>query len=142
MIWKRDISLELLNSFCKGNLNGHLGIEFIEIGDDFLIARMPVDHRTIQPYGVLHGGASVAMAETMGGIAAELCTAENANKTAVGVEINANHLRPGLPPFVTGKTTPIKIGRTIQVWRIEISDTSGKLVCTSRITMAIVDKKT
>ncbi len=141
MIWKNKISLKLLNSFCGENMNGHLGIEFVEIGADYLIARMPVDHRTMQPEGILHGGASVVLAETMGGIAAVCCLEEKANKTSVGVEINANHLRPGTPPHVYGKTFPVKIGRSIQVWNIEITDGAGELVCVSRITLAIVERR-
>jgi 1,4-dihydroxy-2-naphthoyl-CoA hydrolase len=114
-----------------------LGIQFLEIGDGVLRARMPVDGRTRQPHGILHGGASVTLAETLGSVAATLCLPPG--KAAVGLEINANHLRATRDGWVTGTCTPIHVGRSTHVWQIEIRDDEGRLVCTSRITMAILD---
>jgi len=121
-------------------LGENLGIEFTEIGEDFIIAKMPVDHRTVQPFRLLHGGASVALAETLGSVASQLCIEDFGKKMAVGVEINANHLRPATKGFVFGKVTPIRVGRSMHIWNIEIKDERGKLVCISRLTVAVVDK--
>ena len=121
-------------------LGENLGIEFTEIGADFLVAKMPVDSRTVQPYRLLHGGASVALAETLGSVASHLCIEDLDKKMAVGVEINANHLRPATRGFVFGKVTAIRVGRSMHVWSIEITDERGKLVCVSRLTVAVVDK--
>lgn len=118
----------------------HLGIEFISIGDDYIEATMPVDERTKQPMGLLHGGASVALAETLGSIAATL-TLDMTKQYAVGLEINTNHLRAMRSGTVTGKATPVHIGRTTQVWSIEIRNEESKKVAISRITMAILDAK-
>jgi len=138
MIWKQPITLELLNSFGKNTLVDHLKIVFTEIGPDFLIARMPVNHTTHQPFGVLHGGASVVLAETVGSVAGN-CMLENPNQeNVVGVEINANHLNSIANGVVYGKVTPIRVGRTIQVWNIEITDAFGKLICVSRLTLTTV----
>ena len=104
-IWKQQATLEFLNAFGPNTLSGHLGIEFTEIGDDFLIAKMPVDSRTVQPFGILHGGASVVLAETLGSVASTLCIADLTKQTAVGLEINANHLRSVRSGFVYGKVT-------------------------------------
>lgn len=117
-----------------------LGIEFTTIGEDYLEARMPVDHRTHQPLGLLHGGASVALAETMGSIAATLCV-DGTKQFCVGVEVNANHIRSVRDGFVKAITKPIHIGKKTQVWETRISTTEGDLVCISRITMAVLDKK-
>lgn len=122
-------------------LNEALGIEMTEIGADYLTARMPVDKRTVQPYRILHGGASVCLAESLGSIASTLCIGDLTKKMAVGVEINANHLRPGTTPFVHGKARPVRVGRNIHVWNIEIRDDEGRLVCVSRITIAVVDRR-
>ena len=118
----------------------HLGIEFLEVGDDYVKARMPVDHRTIQPFGLLHGGASVALAETLGSVAANLCV-DRENKMCVGLEINANHIRPVTNGFVYGIARPIHIGASTQLWEIRIHDEHEKLVCISRLTMAVLDKQ-
>jgi 1,4-dihydroxy-2-naphthoyl-CoA hydrolase len=140
-IWSRDYSLEELNEMAFGNMAGHLGMEFTEIGPDFLRARMPVDERTRQPVGLLHGGASVALAETLGSVAANLVRSlDGSMGTCVGLEINANHLRPVRSGWVIGETRPLHLGRTTQVWEIRISDERGRLVCVSRITMAVVGK--
>lgn len=139
MIWKTEISLDVLNSFKKGTLVEHLDISFIEYGDDFLFAKMPVDHRTIQPMGLLHGGASVSLAETMGSIASVLCIDLNTH-TAVGLAINANHLSSIKSGYVYGRVTPIRIGRKIHVWNIDITDEHGKAICISRLTVTIIPK--
>lgn len=139
MIWKHPFTLEGLNQGSKNTLVEHLGIRFTAFGDDYIEATMPVDHRTIQPYGLLHGGASVALAETLGSMAAALCVEDRQKLGSVGLEINANHVRSATKGYVTGRTTPVKVGRRIQVWRIEIKEESGKLICVSRITIAVVE---
>jgi 1,4-dihydroxy-2-naphthoyl-CoA hydrolase len=118
----------------------HIGIEITRVGENSIEARMPVDHRTHQPYGLLHGGASVALAETLGSVAAH-CTLTDSTKYCVGVEINANHLRSVRSGYVIGVATPIHLGNRTQVWEIRISNEQQELVCISRITMAIVDKR-
>ena len=117
----------------------HLGMEFIAIGDDWLRCRMPVDARTRQPYGRLHGGASVALAETVGSTAAGLCV-DRETHAVVGMEINANHIRPAYDGWVHATARPENIGRTTHVWSIRIEDEAGKLVCISRLTVAVIDK--
>ena len=136
-LWSRDYSLEELNRLNAGNLLGHLGIEFVAIDSDSLTARMPVDHRTTQPFGLLHGGASVALAESVGSFAAFLTLREH-NKTTVGIEVNANHLRPVTTGFVYGVARPLHIGRNTQVWDIRISDDSSRLICVARHTVAVI----
>lgn len=116
-----------------------LGIEFTELGEDFIVARMPVDERTRQPLGLLHGGASVALAETLGSVAATLCLDDS--RFCVGLEINANHIRSIRNGFVTGRTQPVHIGKQTHVWEIRITNESNELICISRITMAILEKK-
>jgi len=116
-----------------------LGIEFTEIGEDFLRARMPVDHRTVQPARLLHGGASAALAETLGSVAGVLCLEDVAAKSVVGVDINASHLRGVREGFVYGTVKPYRIGRKVQVWNIEIVDERERLICVSRLTLAVVD---
>lgn len=135
MIWKNNPQLEILNSWHKDTLVGHLEIIFTEIGEDYLKATMPVDHRTKQPYGLLHGGASVALAETLGSVASVLVQDNPLNSHSVGIEINANHVRSARKGKVTGIVKPKKIGRTIQVWEIEIFNDDEQLCCTSRITV-------
>ncbi|NLD69866.1 MAG: hotdog fold thioesterase [Limnobacter sp.] len=138
-IWKKNLSCEELNRTQAGTLGGHIGIEFIEIGDDHIRARMPVDERTFQPMGILHGGASVVLAETIGSVASFLCI-EGTAKAAVGLEVNANHLRPATGGWVYGRCTPIHVGRTTHVWQIELSDEQGRRTCVSRLTMAVIDR--
>jgi 1,4-dihydroxy-2-naphthoyl-CoA hydrolase len=116
---------------------GWLGMEFVEAGDDFLCMRMPVDARTVQPMQRLHGGASVALAETIGSMAAGRCV-DLAQFTVVGAEINANHLRPAFSGWVYATARPVSLGRTLQVWSIEIADETGRLVCISRFTAAVI----
>ncbi len=138
MIWKTQPTIEGLNALNHNSLGETLGIHFTEVGDDFIIARMPVDHRTVQPYRVLHGGASVALAETLGSVASTMCI-DLSKYRAVGVEINANHLSSAREGTVVyGKVHPIRIGRTLQVWGIDITDEKGKKICISRITIAVI----
>jgi 1,4-dihydroxy-2-naphthoyl-CoA hydrolase len=139
-IFPAEVQLDVVNQMSDGTLVSHLGIEFTVIGDDYVEATMPVDSRTIQPMGLLHGGATVALAETLGSIAATL-TLDLTKKYAVGLEINTNHLRAMRSGKVTGKATPIHIGKTTQVWSIEVRNDENKKVAISRITMAILDVK-
>jgi uncharacterized protein (TIGR00369 family) len=135
-IWKQPISVELLTASSAGTAVSHLGIEFLEVGDDFIRARVPVDHRTIQPYGLLHGGVSVVLAETLGSCGAAY--AAPAGHRTVGLDINANHLKGVTQGWVTGITRPVHIGRSTQVWQIELRNDAGQLTCVSRITMAVL----
>ena len=137
-IWTVPATLEQINQRGQGNMISHLGIEFLEINEDSLKARMPVDERTIQPAGILHGGASAALAETLGSMAANLCI-DPTKKVCVGMEINANHIRPVSSGWVTGVVTPVHLGKTTQIWQILIEDDAGKLVCISRLTLAVID---
>ncbi len=141
MIWKTQPELSALNASNPNTLNESLGIEFIEVGDDFLKARMPVDKRTVQPFGLLHGGANVCLAETLGSVASLLCLEHPGRQAPVGVEINANHLRSATKGFVIGTVKPIRIGRRLHVWNIEIEDEESRLTCVSRLTVAVVDQK-
>ena len=137
-IWKVKPTAALLNENTNQNMSTHLGIEFTEVGDDYLMAKMPVDERTTQPYGILHGGASVALAETLGSVAGFLCV-DMATQRVVGLEINANHIRSAKSGFVYGKCSPVHIGKKTQVWSIHIKDEADKLVCISRITLAVIN---
>ncbi|GBD00988.1 1,4-dihydroxy-2-naphthoyl-CoA hydrolase [bacterium HR18] len=136
-IWKRPATLEDLNRMTEGNMLGHLGIRFIEIGDDYLVATMPVDGRTQQPFGLLHGGASVALAESMGSVGSQLCL-DSDQLFCVGLEINANHIRAVRSGQVKGVARPLHIGRRTQVWDIRIYDAQERLVCISRLTLAVL----
>ena len=139
-MFNSHVTVEVLNHMSKGNMVEHLGIEFLEIGKNFIKARMPVDKRTMQPHGLLHGGASVVLAETLGSVAATFMV--NPEKQyCVGLEINANHIRSAREGFVTGITTPVHIGKKTQIWEIRITNESDELVCISRLTMAVMDKK-
>lgn len=138
-IFRKDISLEALNKLTKNTLAEQLGIVFTAIGADSLEATMPVDTRTLQPFGLLHGGASVALAETLGSVAATCCLDE-AKQFCVGLEINANHLRGVREGFVKGVTRPIHIGKKTHVWEIRISNQHEELICISRLTLAILEK--
>lgn len=135
-IWLKPTVLEQLNANSANTAVEHLGIEITEVGDDFLVGRVPVDHRTKQPFGLLHGGVSVVLAETLGSIAAYHASPEG--HLAVGLDINANHLRSARSGWVTGTARPVHIGRTTHVWQIDLVDDTGKQVCASRITMAIL----
>lgn len=139
-IFKNNIDLQTLNKQSANTMVEHLGIEFTEIGDDFLVAKMPVDKRTHQPFGLLHGGASVALAETLGSMAAACCV-DLSKQYCVGLDINANHVRGVTTGWVTGITKPVHIGKKTHVWEIRITNENNELVCISRITMAVLDKK-
>ena len=139
-IWKQALSVEILTALSAGTAISHLGIEFLEVGDDFIRARVPVDARTVQPYGLLHGGVAVVLAETLGSCGAAY--AAPAGQRAVGLEINANHLRAATSGCVTGTARPVHIGRSTQVWAIELRNDAGELTCVSRITLAILAPKT
>lgn len=139
-IFKTPVTTDILNSFSTNTLAEHIGIEFTAIGEDFIEARMPVDARTHQPMGLLHGGASVVLAETLGSVGATLCV-DQSRQFCVGLEINANHIKGVRSGFVTGVARPIHIGGRTQVWEIRISNEQSELVCISRITMAVLDKK-
>jgi 1,4-dihydroxy-2-naphthoyl-CoA hydrolase len=136
-IWKQETSLDRLNGWSANTMMETLGIRITEIGDDWLRGTMPVDHRTHQPYGLLHGGASVVLAETLGSTAAML-TLDPAQEVAVGLDINANHIRGARSGIVVGTARVVHIGRTTQVWEIRIETETGELVCISRITMAVI----
>ena len=135
-IWKQPISVEHLTAIHVDTSVAHLGIEFLEVGDDFIRARVPVDSRTRQPYGILHGGVSVVLAETLGSCGAA-CASPPGHR-AVGLDINANHLRSASDGWVIGTARPVHIGRTTHVWQIDLSIEQGQLTCVSRITMAVL----
>lgn len=137
-IWKKKTDLARLNKISENTVIAHLGIVYTELGDDFLQATMPVDARTHQPHGLLHGGASVVLAETLGSVAANLAVAEN--KVCVGQEVNASHLRSVKKGLVTGIAKPLRIGRSTQVWSIDIINDKAQLICSSRLTLAIIDR--
>ncbi len=135
-IWKKPLSVEELIAVHKNTTVAHLGMEFLEVGDDFIRARVPVDHRTIQPYGLLHGGVSVVLAETLGSCGAAFATPEGYR--AVGLDINANHIKGTTSGWVTGIARPVHMGRTTHVWQIDLHNDAGELTCVSRLTMAIL----
>ncbi len=139
-IWKQNLGIEALAAMHKNTAVEHLGLEFLEMGDDFISARIPVDARTIQPYGLLHGGVSVVLAETLGSCGAA-CAVPPGYRT-VGLDINANHIKGASSGWVTGITRPVHIGRTTHVWAIELRNDAGELTCVSRITMAVLAPKT
>lgn len=134
------MTIEQLQSLGHQTMGAYLGMEFTEIGDDFLKARMPVDDRTRQPYGLLHGGASAALAETLGSVASAYVI-DRSKYICVGLEINANHVRGAREGYVYGTVTPLHIGKSTHVWDIRIVDERGKLVCVSRLTVAILKKE-
>ena len=142
MLWKQPYSLEALNAFNDNTMAQALGIQFTDIGDDFIVATMPANAQTVQPFRILHGGASVALAETLGSVASTLCLADLSEQTAVGLEINANHLKSVKEgTVVTGTCKPIRVGRQVHVWQIEIRDETGDLSCVSRLTVSIVARR-
>lgn len=134
-MWKQSATVDELNTMQQNSLASHLGIEFQDIGSDYLVAVMPVDERTKQPFGLLHGGASVVLSETMGSVAGFL--AAEPGSMVVGLEVNANHLRSATGGAVTGVVRPIHVGRSTQVWETQISDQHGKKVCVSRLTVMV-----
>ncbi len=135
-----DITPEQLQVGSKNTMVDHLGIEFLEVSKKLIKAKMPVDNRTVQPFRILHGGASVALAETLGSIAAQM-NIDQKKFMAVGLDINANHIRSVRSGFVYGVTKPIHIGRSTHVWEINITDEDDKLVCVSRLTVSVIAKK-
>ena len=137
-IWKKDTDLKRLNAISADTLIAWIGIEYTQIGDDFLKGTMPVDSRTHQPHGLLHGGASVVLAETLGSVAANLAVPDD--KVCVGLEVNANHIRSIKKGTVTGTATAVHIGYSTQIWQIEICNERQQLICTSRLTVAVIDK--
>lgn len=139
MIWFSEFSPEKLNDRTKNHMGTFLDIRFTEVGEDSLTATMPVDERTHQPAGILHGGASVVLAETLGSVASYMCINPEKHQ-AVGLEINANHLRPVKSGLVTGICKPLHIGAKTHVWEIKIYNDKGKMNCVSRLTVAIINK--
>ncbi|WP_307981132.1 hotdog fold thioesterase [uncultured Haemophilus sp.] len=134
-IWKKTFTLNQLNEMSKNCAIEHLGIEVSAVGENWIEAKMPVDHRTTQPFGLLHGGVSVALAETIGSLAGFLCIEEG--QAALGLDINANHLRPVKQGVVIAKAMPISLSKNIHVWQIDIRDEQDKLCCVSRLTLSI-----
>lgn len=141
VIWfDKELSVEKLKVFGPGTMAEHLGIEWSETGDNFIKATMPVDHRTRQPYGLLHGGASCVLAETIGSVASAMVV-DHSKFLCVGLEINANHIRSARQGLVTGMATPLHLGASTHVWDIKIYDQQEKLVCVSRLTVAIIPRR-
>lgn len=136
-IWYKAYKLEEIDGICQGNMLAHLGIKLTELGEDCLVGTMPVDHRTTQPAGLLHGGASVALAESLASIAANLCVDPD-RRVCVGQEINASHLRPVRSGLVTGTAKPLYLGRSSQVWEVSVTDERHRRVCAVRLTVAVV----
>jgi 1,4-dihydroxy-2-naphthoyl-CoA hydrolase len=142
MIWFKDYDLSFVEGVRTGGMSKHIGIEFLEVGKDFLKARMPVDTRTTQPFGILHGGASCVLSETLGSVAAWM-TIDPDKFRAVGLEINANHIRAVTEGWVVGVVTPMHIGQRTQVWQTDITEEkTGKRVCVSRLTVAVIEQGT
>lgn len=138
-IWYRPFTVGDLNAAARGTMVEHLGITFLDVGPDHLSASMPVDHRTRQPYGLLHGGASVALAETLGSMAATCCVDAD-RYFCVGIEVNANHLKAVRGGTVTGVARPLHLGRRTHVWEIKLTDDAANLVCVSRLTLAVLER--
>jgi 1,4-dihydroxy-2-naphthoyl-CoA hydrolase len=139
-IWfNKDLSVDMLKTIGPNTMAYFIGIEWEEVGDDFIKAKMPVDHRTNQPYGLLHGGASCVLAETLGSVASAMVI-DHSKFYCVGIEINANHIRGVKEGFVVGNCTPLHLGSTTHVWDIKIYDQRQKLVCVSRLTVAILKR--
>jgi 1,4-dihydroxy-2-naphthoyl-CoA hydrolase len=133
------ITIQALNEKYRGNMVGYIGIEYTELGDDFLCAKMPVDHRTMQPFNILHGGASVVLAETIGSVASNLAI-DQSTHYCVGLDITANHIKSAKSGYVYGKATALHIGRKTHVWDIKITNESDEIVCVSRLTVAVIPK--
>jgi 1,4-dihydroxy-2-naphthoyl-CoA hydrolase len=139
-IWKQTADLETINALNANSMVEHLGMRITDVGDDYLRGTMPVDARTKQPFGLLHGGASVALAESLGSLGGTMCL-DATKEMAVGLDINANHVRAVTGGVVTGTARPLHLGRSTQVWEIRIEDEHGKLVCISRLTLAVVPRQ-
>ncbi|WP_439883243.1 hotdog fold thioesterase [Pontibacter sp. MBLB2868] len=137
---KTSITLDTLNEWRKNTMVEHLGIEITEFGEGYICGKMPVDHRTHQPMGLLHGGASVALAETLASIGANIHV-DQTKKACVGLEINANHVRSIREGWVYGRSTALHLGRTTQIWETTITNEAGETICLSRMTVAVIDKK-
>lgn len=135
-LWKQPVSIDILAAAHVDTAVAHLGMEFLEVGDDFIRGRVPVDTRTRQPYGLLHGGVSVVLAETLGSCGAAYSVP--AGWRCVGLDINANHLRGATSGWVSGIARPVHVGRSTQVWQIELRNDAGEMTCVSRITMAVL----
>lgn len=140
-IWNENVNIDYLNTTGKGTLAESIGLEFTAVGENYLEATLPVDERTVQPHGLLHGGASVALAETLGSVAAMLVVRDPEKQAAVGVEINASHMRAVRSGKVTGRVTPLRIGKNIQVWLIDIKDDQDRLACHCRLTTMTVNRQ-
>ena len=140
MIWHEPMTLDALTERAKDSMSSYLGIEFVEIGDDYLVATMPIDHRTKQPMGIMHGGASCVLAETIGSMAAQFCV-DRKTHYCVGLDLNTNHIRSIREGEVTGIAAPFHLGRSTQVWSIEIKNDAGQLISISRLTMAVLAKE-
>jgi len=138
-IWMQEATVEELNKISENTMVSHLGIKFTDIGNDYLSAKMPVDYFTQQPDRLLHGGASVALAETLGSVAANLCI-DRQKKRCVGLDINANHIRSAKSGLVTGVTRAIHLGASTQIWEIRITNERDSLICIARLTMAVLDR--
>jgi len=140
-IWfNKDVTVNDIKDLGKGTMGEYIGIEWVEVGDNFVKAKMPVDHRTQQPYGLLHGGASCVLSETVGSIASALVV-DHSSFVCVGLEINANHVRSARQGYVTGVATPLHLGGSTHVWDVKIYDEQQKLVCISRLTVAVIPRK-
>jgi 1,4-dihydroxy-2-naphthoyl-CoA hydrolase len=140
MIWFKNYQVSDWNSDRIKTIHDSLGIEITEVGNDYLVGRMPIDERTFQPMQILHGGASVVLAESLGSIAAVMCV-DTSKYYAVGQTLSASHIRPGIKGWATGKATPVHIGSRSQIWKIDITNDADKLLCTVQITMAVVPHK-
>jgi 1,4-dihydroxy-2-naphthoyl-CoA hydrolase len=138
-IWKHLVSVHDLNKLGENSLVSHIGIEFTEIGENYICAKMPVNHYTQQPDGLLHGGASVVLAETLGSVASNLCV-DRSKKICVGLDVNANHVRTARSGYVVGITKPVHLGASTHIWEIRITNEDDSLVCIARLTMAVLDK--
>lgn len=142
MVWFKEYDLEFLNSMRASNMGEHVGLEMVEIGEDFLKGRMPVDHRTTQPFGILHGGASCVLSESLGSIAAWM-TIDPEKYRAVGLEINCNHIRAVTEGYVIGVCTPLHTGRRTQIWQTDMfEESTGKRTAVSRLTVAVIEHGT
>ena len=139
-IWMQKVTVRDLNKLSDKSMVSYIGIEFTEIGEDYICAKMPVDHRTHQPDGLLHGGASVALAETLGSVASNLCVNRD-KKICVGLDINANHVRSARNGYVSGIAKPVHLGASTHIWEIRISNEKNSLICIARLTMAILSKE-
>ena len=138
-IWKTPITIKEISEIRESTMTAHLGIEFTEIGDDFLKGKMPVDHRTLQPFGIMHGGASCVLAETLGSVAGCYCV-DIKKKIAVGLSLNTNHIRMVRDGYVYGIAKPVHLGAKTQLWEIDITDEEGSLVSATKLTLIILDR--